>query len=250
MTGQDALTELLERVGAREGAAVFVSAVEIDRWPADAVTAMKAQQLLVKAGPAQSAVCPGCEQECVMPVHVAPAQSVAAKAFIVCDKRSDINRVSVPIHALEQLQASGETIANMLTELLELRSAGSVDPDATRWEIGMYKGVKHASHLVLLGDDGFRLSLAGHLLALDDVLTYKSKRITADRRLLTRCVDNPVAGAGDAESAEQRRNRIRARVDEEKAKGTKAFLKVVAEEEGISRSRVKALVKNRRSPND
>jgi hypothetical protein len=63
-----------------------------------------------------------------------------------------------------------------------------------------------------------------------------------DRRLLNRCVDHPVAGAGDAESAEQRRERLRARVREEKAKGTRAYVKTVAEEEGISPSRLKQLV--------
>lgn len=60
--------------------------------------------------------------------------------------------------------------------------------------------------------------------------------------MLNRCVDRPVAGAGDTESAEQRRERLRARVREEKAKGTRAFLKAVADEERITVSRLKQLI--------
>ena len=73
-------------------------------------------------------------------------------------------------------------------------------------------------------------------------------RIVIDKRMLKRCVDSPVAGAGDAESAEQRRDRLKARVRAEKAKGTKAFLKMVAEEEGVSVSRVKQLVRDAATP--
>lgn len=49
--------------------------------------------------------------------------------------------------------------------------------------------------------------------------------------------------AENAETSETRRERIRARVLEEKAKGTKAFLRVVAEEEEISTTRIKQIVK-------
>ena len=62
MTPQDALTELLARLGANNGAAVLVSEKELSGWPAAAIQAMKSQKLLVKAEPASSAVCPGCER--------------------------------------------------------------------------------------------------------------------------------------------------------------------------------------------
>ncbi|MGQ0443619.1 MAG: hypothetical protein ACT4O2_00450 [Beijerinckiaceae bacterium] len=45
----------------------------------------------------------------------------------------------------------------------------------------------------------------------------------------------------NTETPEQRRKRLKARLREEKAKGTRAFLQVVAKEEGISPSRLKQL---------
>jgi hypothetical protein len=95
MTPIDPLFELLGRVGASQGNAVLLSAEELHQWPSAAVKAMKSQKLILKARPAKSASCPGCEENCVMPVHNLPAKGGASSSFIVCDKRSDINRVPV-----------------------------------------------------------------------------------------------------------------------------------------------------------
>jgi len=248
MTPADVLADLLARVGASKGQALFIGAQELSEWPAAAVATMKAQKLLVRARPAASVECPGCERQCVMPVQVIPPQAGTARAFVVCDKRDDINRVNVPIAYLEQWQASGENLADWLACTLGLARPNRLGSNPSRWEVGMFKGSKLASHLVLLADGELRLALAGHSLRLVDALELKDDRIVIDRRMLNRCVDRPVAGAGDTESAEQRRERLRARVRAEKAKGTRSYLKAVAEEEGISPSRLKQLVTEPRKP--
>jgi hypothetical protein len=248
MIAGDVLAELLARVGANRGAPVFIGAQELDVWPQAAVAAMKAQRLLVQARPAVSVVCPGCERECVMPVRVPPAQGTASRAFVVCDKRSDINRVSVAIDRLEQWQASGAAAADLIARLLDLRRPGGRGSEAARWEIGRLKGAEHAGHLVLLGNGKLTLSIAGHTIVLADVLNLDGDHIAIDRRTLVHCVDHPVAGVGDAESAEARRERLRARVQAEKEKGTRAFLKVVAGEESISVTRLKQLLADSLAP--
>ena len=244
MTPQAALIELLERVGAGHGAAVLISEHVLGQWPSAAVSAMRAQGLLTKASPASSAVCPGCERECVMPVQTLSDTMRAPEAFVVCDKRSDINRVAVPVSRLEQWQASGASIAKLLAGLLGLRRPGASGADTTRWEIGRLKGAKLSSHLVLLADGKLSLALAGHSIALTDVLGLEGDRFTVDKRTLKRLVDQPVAGAGDRESAAQRRERFKKRKQELKAKGDRAFLKTISEEEAISVSRVKQLLKD------
>lgn len=248
MTPGTVLGELLGRVGAQQGAAVTMSVHELGDWPGAAVAAMKSQGLLTKARPAASAVCPGCERECVMPVHVLTNNAREPEAFIVCDKRSDINRVPVPVSCLEQWQASGDSIAALLAGLLGLHRSGASGTDAARWEVGMLKGTKHSSHLVLVADGKLILSLAGHSVPLADVLAFEGDAFKVDRRALTRLVDQPVAGAGDVESATHRRERIRKRVQAVKNKGVKAFLKTVAEEEGITVSRLKQLLREETSP--
>ena len=58
MTPRDALLDLVARVGARDGAAVRISETDVRQWPAEAVSALKAHRLLVRARPARTVVCP------------------------------------------------------------------------------------------------------------------------------------------------------------------------------------------------
>ena len=85
MKPQAALVKLLARVGAQREAPVLVNEEELSQWPAAAVAAMKSQKLITKARPAASAVCPGCERECVMPVHTPPTKTRKPTSFIVCE---------------------------------------------------------------------------------------------------------------------------------------------------------------------
>jgi hypothetical protein len=242
MTLEDAFLELLDRVAALQGSSALVSADELAQWSDEAVSTMKAQKLITKARPATSTVCPGCEEECVMPVHVLQQPSGDPALFIACDKRDDIGRVPVPDAQLEQWQASGDSIADLLAGLLSLQRPNMGSSSAGRWEVGVFRGKKHASHLVLLAGDRLTLTMAGHSIALAEVLVLEDNRFKVDKRRFTHLVDQPVAGAGDIESAKQRRERIKKRVNELKAQGATAFLKTVAEEEGLSISRIKQLI--------
>ena len=130
----DVLIELLDRVGANQGAAILVNDDELRQWPSEAVKAMKSQKLVARARPAASAICPGCEQQCVMPVHTLPAAARSAASFIVCDKRSDINRVPVSASRLIQWQCNADLVCGFIAASLGLRRSGS--QTATRRSVG------------------------------------------------------------------------------------------------------------------
>jgi hypothetical protein len=243
MTQRDALSEFFARLGASKGAAVLVNAEELKGWPVESVKAMKDAKLLMKAQPTSGVVCPGCEQQCMMPVHTLVDKAGGhPRSFVVCDKREDINRVDVALEQMEQWQFTGTALADLLAGLLELRRADTDDGSAGRWEIGVLKGAKGSSHVMLLADGGLRLNVAGHSVELPEILTLESKKLRVDKRALMRLIDKPVAGAGDVESAEQRRARLKKLVDAEKNKGNKAFLKTVAAGEHISVPRLKQIL--------
>lgn len=177
-----------------------------------------------------------------MPVHTLSAGTGKAATFIVCDKRDDINRVPVRAERLKQWVCGGGAISDLITGLLGLRPPDADVISAGRWEVGVFKGRKHSSHIVLLAEGRLTLCVAGHSIALADILTLEGNSFKLDKQTLIRLVDKPVAGAGDKESAAQRRERLKRRVQSEKAKGNKAFLKTVSEEESISVSRLKQLL--------
>ncbi len=235
------LPALLDRLAAASGDAACFSAQELADWPTAALERLKAAGLLVAATPAASAICPGCEDECAMPVELATNAAGELRPFVACDKREDTARVPVPLALLEQWQCAPRQLADAIATLLGLRRP-MTDNDPARYDLGVMKGAKHSAHVVLTVGNGLLLAIAGHTLPVADVLEFGDKGLAVDRRALLRCVDNPVAAAGDEESADQRRERLLARVREEKAKGTRGFLKKVAAEEGITDGRLKQII--------
>ncbi len=238
MTESGLLEAVLDRLGSAEAAEAFFGADEAADWPPSGLETFIRHGLLRRAQPAQVIECRGCEENCFMPVHVFPAEGGRpARAFVACDKRDDVGRVAVDFRRLEQWQATGGMIAAVLARLLGFGEPAPAD--GRQWHIGVLKGKAHNSPVALLAGDDLTLSLAGHAVPLVDVLTIEENVLALDKAALIRLVDNP---EGNGEDPEARRERLKARVGEEKARGTKPFLQVVAEEEGISVSRLKQIV--------
>lgn len=237
---------VLDRAGYADPAkGAFFFWDEVKGWPAGALDVLVTSGLIQPAQPRDTIECDGCEENCInMRVEVYPAQEdKPGRAFITCDKHDDIGRVRVDFRRMEQWQATGGLIAAVLARLLGLPRTTTLAADGKQWNVGTLKGSVHRSPVTLLAGDGPTLALAGHAVPLVEVLTIKENALALDKAALIRLVNNP-AGDAEAETKEVRRERIRARIREEKAKGTKAFLQVVAEEEGISLTRIKQLVKD------
>ena len=177
-----------------------------------------------------------------MPVHVLIAEDYrVARAFIACDKRDDIGRVPVDMGSLKAWQITRALLAKTLAQLLGFTQAPQRDTTGKHWTLGVLKGKKHKSLVTLLAGDSFTLSLAGHTVPLIDVLSFEEDSLALNKAELIRRVDKP-AEQNAPEIPEARRTRLKARIHAEKAKGTRAFLQVVAKEEGIAVSRLKQII--------
>lgn len=247
MKPADMLPTLLARLAAAGGEAATFSAQELAEWPADLLAVLKAMGLLSPTTPASSVTCPGCEDECAMPAEIANTAKGETRAFVTCDKRDDTARVPVPLAQLEQWQCTPRQLADALAATLKLRRPLN-DTDPQQFDLGMLKGTQHSAHVELLVAPALQLHISGHVLPLADVLELDDKGLTIERRALVRCVDGPIAAAGGKESAEQRKARLRARAKELKASGVDAFIKALADEEGLSESRIKQLLKTEPAP--
>lgn len=246
MNQADVLPTVLDRLAAEAGEVALFSEHELAEWPAAALARLKAEGLLVKGPPADTLTCPGCEEDCTMPVEIVTTDSGAMRAFVVCDKRDDVARVAIARDLLEQWTCSPERVADVLARLLGIRRNNG-DTVALRWDVGVLKGVKGSSHVVLDIERTLQLRIAGHSLPVVEVLELGEKGLTLERRALVRCVDNPIAAAGDQESAEQRRERLRLRRNELKASGMRNFNQVLAQEEGVTVERIKQLLKEEKT---
>lgn len=193
MTPQAAVIELLERVGvARE---ILISDYELSQWPSEAVSAMKSQKLIARARAGSSAVCPGCERECVMPVHTVPVVTGKPEPFIVCDKRSDINRVKVPTNRLTQWQCRVDTVCGFIMDSLGLRRNDKALDSVDLWGIGIAKGNKRTQMLCLQADNDGVLTLVagGNTVPLADAIDFRDGAYLLDGATIRQLVDSASA---------------------------------------------------------
>jgi hypothetical protein len=195
MTPLDAVLELLERVGASRDAAALVREEELSRWPAEAVRELKAQKLLAKASPAASVICPGCEQECVMPVHTQPAGTGPAASFVVCDKRDDINRVAVSAGRLRQWRCGAEAVGRFVVQSLGLRADNRQKSDAGLWELGLVTGKKRSEMVCLRADGQLELVAGQSGVPLVEFVRFGADGYSVDGETIRQLVD--AANTGD-----------------------------------------------------
>lgn len=189
MTPVDPLFELFGRVGAGQGGAVLVNAEELHQWPSAAVRAMRSQRLIVKAPPANSAICPGCERECVMLVHTLPATAGVLASFVVCDKRSDINRVPVSSERLNQWQCNADLVSEFVATGLGLRHSARQTGTAGRWEIGMALGDKSSQMLCLEANGTLALVAGNNMVPLAEFIEFHEGKYALDDAMVRRLVD-------------------------------------------------------------
>lgn len=190
MTPQAAMIELLARVGANDGAAVLMSEPDLTQWPGAAVAAMKRQGLLRKAPAGKSAVCPECEDECLMPVHVVSRGDEPPTAYIVCDTRSDVGRVEVSLDRLQQWQCSPELVCSFVATALGVRQSDNRRPASADFlEIGMANGDKRIQMLGLKCDGELRLVAGGGELPLADCVSFDGNAYALDGATIRLLVD-------------------------------------------------------------
>ena len=180
---------VVRQVSAQSQQAVFVSAEELSQWPAAAVAAMKSQKLLARARPAVSVVCPGCERECVMPVHTLPAGPRGPASFIVCDKRDDINRVSVSADRLMQWRCDADAVCGFIAVSLGLRRTDQHPADAGLLNIGMASGDKRSQMLNLRVDGELALVSANNAVPLAELVDYSDGEYSVDGNMIRQLVE-------------------------------------------------------------
>lgn len=188
MTPQAALIELLGRLGAVNGAKIMVSTEELNQWPAAAVSALKSQGLLLKAHPAKSVVCNGCEQECSMPVHTVTRTSAPASSFVVCDKRSDINRVPIPAARLAQWRCDTQTVCGFIAASLGMTQTTIQPSEDGLLPIGVARGEKRTQMLCLRVQGYLALVVDAAAMPLADVISFENGSFTLDAAVIRQLV--------------------------------------------------------------
>jgi len=235
------LNSILDRVNLSHEA--FFDANEIKSWPKDFLKLLIDANFIKEAQPENSIECRGCEQNCFMPINTIPAQNnLPARIFIQCDKRDDIGRVAVEASELNRWHTSPIVIAEFLTLHLNMSQSAIYHKEPSKWHIGIYQGKKYLRPLILEMKNEINLLIAGHQTPLIECLEIDGTELTLNKNKLKHLVDNPV---GTDETPEERRSRLLTRKQEIVASGKRAFIKIIAKEEGVSDSCIKNILRRK-----
>jgi len=216
---------------------------DLDSGAPEVVPLLVAMGMIKTASPANTVVCPGCEENCInSPVHSQKSpDGTKFRAFVVCDKRDDVGRVRIQSDQLRQWITSREIIARAIALQLNL-DVQQVEYQSAqyRWYLGVLHNKKHSRPLYLISkDNALYIAIAGHQPLLIECFHIKDNTLLLDKTGLLRLLNKPV---GNDETPHERQQRLQARVNEEKQKGTKNFNQVVAAEEGIVISRLQQIL--------
>lgn len=115
MQPDQALLEVLERLEARDFESLLLSPDDISEWPDGTADLMLELGLIKNASPAKVTQCHGCEENCLMPVHVLPpSQNRPARFFVSCDKREDVGRIPADPADLSRFQIDVDQTIRLL----------------------------------------------------------------------------------------------------------------------------------------
>jgi len=173
---------------------VLVSEAELSRWPAEAVRALQSHKLLVRASPVASVVCPGCEQQCAMPVHTVSAGAGKAASFVVCDKRDDINRVPVSAEQLRQWRCGVEAVGAFIARSLGMRPESQRQAGGGLWELGLVTGKKRSQMVCLKASEALELVAGQNTVPLAELMRFGAEGYSVDREVIRQLVDAATTG--------------------------------------------------------
>ena len=134
------LAALAHRLSETQQDQIIVQCDDLTGFGVHCADLMRDAGLLASWEPASAVICDGCEQGCVMPVHYAARQEAPSdRAFVVCDKRSDIGRIIVDPDRLRQWAISVEGIAAVIARLLGTDRTPIRSALDRKWQLGIFE---------------------------------------------------------------------------------------------------------------
>jgi len=192
MTLEDAVQELLQCLG--DDGDSTISWEQVRHWPKGAVGTFWNAGWLNPGDLAETVECPGCEENCPMPVEVHPADDgQAIRAFVACEDRN-VGRVKIPPARLQQWHLTQGRLARWIANALALRFSGKRLDGGNLLELGLVSGEKRARMLCLQTAGELALVAGSGRIPLIDAIQFKEGNLALDANLIHQLVDSSTTG--------------------------------------------------------
>jgi hypothetical protein len=166
---------------------------QVRRWPTGAFEVFLNAGWIVPAPPATEVICPGCEENCYMPVaKVFPARNdLAARAYVACDKRPEMGTVKIQPARLQQWQLTQGQLAQWVSGALGLKGKPQLDGDSGLFKLGSIQGNERIGILEFDPADSVCLKYSGHTLPLAEIVALENGQPVIDLAAVLEMVDLP-----------------------------------------------------------
>lgn len=124
-----------------------------------------------------------------MPVHTLTTTTGVSTSFIVCDKRSDVNRVPVSTEQLTQWQCSADSVCGFVATSLGIRRSDKQTDSTDLWEIGIATGKKRSQMLCLQTNGLLELAAGNNKVPMAELIIFADGKYSLDREMIRRLVD-------------------------------------------------------------
>jgi len=192
MTLGDVVRELLQCLGTDGDSTIPWE--QVRRWPKGAIDAFQDAGWLKAADLAETVECPGCEENCPMPVEVFPADDgLTIRAFVACEDRN-FGRVKIPPARLQQWRLTQGQLARWIADTLALRFSDKRLDGGNLLELGLVSGEKRAQMLCLHTAGELALVAGSKSIPLVDAIPLIDGALSLDAELIRQLVDSATTG--------------------------------------------------------
>lgn len=192
MTLGDAVRELLQCLGIDGDSTIPWG--QVRRWPTGVIDTLQDAGWLVPGDLAETVECPGCEENCPMPVEVFPDDDgQTTRAFIACEGRN-FGRVKIPPARLQQWNLTQGQLAHWIADTLTLRYSGKQLDGGSLLELGLVSGEKRAQMLCLHTAGELALAAGSNSIPLVDAIQFIDGGLALDADLIRQMVDSATTG--------------------------------------------------------
>lgn len=190
MTFEDVLQELIQVLGSKHDNTIPWD--QVREWPKGALDLFQDAGLIKPKEAAKSVTCPGCEENCFMPLHVSPAiQGNPIQAFVVCQQRDDMGRILISLELCQQWQITENQLAQWIARELGIRGKTKRDKESNNILIGDVQGKKKTGSLELSCTDPASLKASGHSLLMIEAIYFTDGQLQIDREAIINLIDRP-----------------------------------------------------------
>lgn len=190
MTLEDVLQELIERLGS--GRDTVLAWEQVREWPGGAIAVFQKAGWIKPTVAASTVECPGCEENCFMPVHVLPGRGEQpARAYVACDRRDDMGRVKIAMSQLQQWQITEGQIAQWASRALGLNGKPERGKAGGVFRLGSLQGKLRVGSLEFATAESVCLKTSGHSRLLSEIVKFEGGEPRIDRAAILELVDLP-----------------------------------------------------------